>query len=166
MKIIIEIEHLILREHNAGDAEKAYPLNLDPDVIKHTGDDAFASIDEARTFLINYEHYIKYGFGRWIVLDKQTHEFLGWCGLKYTPELDEFDVGYRFFKKHLNKGYATEAASACLKLGFEKFGMKTIVGRAMKKNVASIKLLEKLGLTYFEERDCGMHDGVMYKISA
>jgi hypothetical protein len=44
--------------------------------------------------------------------------------------------------------------------------MKTIVGRAMKENVASIKVLEKLGLTYFEERDCGMYEGVVYKISA
>lgn len=56
MKIIIETERLILREHHAGDAENAYLLNLDPDVIKHTGDEAFASIEEARTFLINHEH--------------------------------------------------------------------------------------------------------------
>ena len=54
MKIIKETERLILREHNAADAENAYLLNLDPDVIKYTGDDAFTSIEEARTFLINY----------------------------------------------------------------------------------------------------------------
>ena len=80
--------------------------------------------------------------------------------------MDEFDVGYRFFKKHWNKGYAKEAAKSCLKIGFEKFNMKTIAGRAMKENVASIKVLEKLGLTFFEERNCGMQEGVVYKISA
>lgn len=164
MKLHIETARLILREHTIDDAENAYYLNLDPEVVKYTGDESFKSIDEARNFLGNYTHYEKYGFGRWAVIDKITHEYLGWCGLKYTPELDEFDIGFRFMKKYWNKGYATEAAQACLEIGFNQFGMKVIVGRAMKENIASIKVLQKVGLTYVNERSCGDKDGVVYKI--
>lgn len=151
-KIILETERLLLREKTVADAENAYLLNLDPEVIKYTGDDPFSSIDEARNFLENYASYRTYGFGRWAVILKETGEYLGWCGLKYTPELDEFDIGYRFMQKHWGLGYATESAKACIHYGFEELNIKTIVGRAMTENVNSINVLKKLGMTYLETR--------------
>ncbi|MGV3609838.1 MAG: GNAT family N-acetyltransferase [Fluviicola sp.] len=149
---ILETPRLTLREMTPEDAESAYILNSDPEVLKYTGDNPFESVEEAREFLEKYESYKKYGFGRWAVILKETGEYLGWCGLKYIPELDEFDIGYRLMKKFWGKGYATEAAEACLKLGFGQFGMKTIVGRAMPENGASVRVLEKIGLTYLENR--------------
>ena len=149
---ILETPRLVLREMTPEDAESAYLLNSDPEVLKYTGDDAFKSVEEAREFLGKYESYKKYGFGRWAMILKETGEYLGWCGLKYTPELDEFDIGYRLMKKFWGFGYATEAAEACLELGFKQFGMKKIVGRAMPENAASVRVLEKIGLTFFENR--------------
>ena len=146
MLIILQTARFYLRELTPADAEQAYLLNLDPEVVQYTGDVAFKSIDEAKKFLENYSHYKKYGFGRWAVIAKTNHEFLGWCGLKYTQDLNEFDIGFRFFKKHWNKGFATEAATACIEIGFEKFGMETIVGRVMQANKGSIKVHEKIGL--------------------
>lgn len=164
--IITETPRLYLREITVDDAENAYLLNLDPEVVKYTGDDPFESIEEARKFLAAYTHYQKYGFGRWGVIEKQSNEFLGWCGLKYEEQLDEFDIGFRFFKKHWNKGYATEAAKACLELGFTKFKMKTIVGRAMHANKASIAVLQKIGLSYWKDFDFDEHPGIIYKLDA
>src|SRR5437868_543478 len=111
---ITETPRLHLREITVDDAKNAYELNLDPEVIKYTGDGPFSSIEDARDFLSKYDHYKKYGFGRWAVINKTDNDFLGWCGLKYTEEKNEFDVGFRFFKKHWNKGYATESAKACI----------------------------------------------------
>ena len=165
MKQVLETERLILREHTVDDAENVYNLNLDPEVIKYTGDVAFLRIEEARDFLNNYNHYNKYGFGRWAVIEKATNEYLGWCGLKYTPELNEYDIGFRFLKKCWNKGYASEAAMACVELGLNKLEIKTIVGRAMKANLASIKVLQKIGLKLFEDRKCGGEEGVVYSIN-
>lgn len=162
----LETERLLLREMTAADAESAYMLNLDPEVIRYTGDDPFSSTEEARTFLSNYASYKTYGFGRWAVILKETNEYLGWCGLKYTPELDEFDIGYRFMQKHWGKGYATESAKACLVVGFEQFGMKTIVGRAIIENGQSIRVLEKLGLTYKETLEEDGIREVIYSISS
>lgn len=161
---ILETNRLYLREITPDDAEQAYLLNLDPEVVKYTGDVAFKSIDEAKTFLENYNHFKKYGYGRWAVIDKTNDEFLGWCGLKYTEDLDEIDIGFRFFKRHWNKGFATESAKACIEIGFNKFGIKTIVGRAMKANTGSIKVLEKIGLRFDKTFDFDGQEGLIYKI--
>jgi RimJ/RimL family protein N-acetyltransferase len=146
------------------DGESAYLLNSDPDVIRYTGDRAFESIEQASEFLAKYDHYSKYGFGRWAVINKNTHAFVGWCGLKYTADKKEFDIGYRLHKKFWNMGFATESATPCISLGFEKFNMPSIVGRAMKQNGASIRVLEKIGLKYWKDDLCDGKDGVIYKI--
>jgi [ribosomal protein S5]-alanine N-acetyltransferase len=159
-----ETEKLLLREFNLSDAANLYELNRDLEVTKYTGNHPFESIAEAEGFIKTYYHYAQYGFGRWAVIDKSNDEFLGWCGLKYTEDLDEYDVGFRFFKKYWNRGIATESAKACLDLGFTKFGMTTIVGRAMKENPASIRVLEKIGMTLNECRIRDNSAWLIYKI--
>ena len=62
-------------------------------------------------------HYEKYGFGLWAVIDKNTNEFLGQCGLtiQNIDGKEYLEIGYLFKKKHWHKGYATEAALGCKK---------------------------------------------------
>ncbi|RZJ74634.1 MAG: N-acetyltransferase [Flavobacterium sp.] len=163
---ILETERLYLREMTSADAESLYQLNLDPEVIKFTGDAAFTSIEEAALFIDNYNHYKKYGFGRWAVIEKSTGEFLGWCGLKYSEDKKEFDIGFRFFKIYWNNGYATESARACVEIGFTKFGIPTIVGRAMTENSGSVKVLINIGLSYRNDFDFNGNAGVVYSIDA
>lgn len=139
-------------------------LNSDPEVLKFTGDKAFSSLDEARLFLENYNQYSLYGFGRWAVIQKSTGNFIGWCGLKYSATTDEVDIGFRFLKTVWNQGYAREAAQKCIELGFDIVGIKRIVGRAMVDNLASVKVLEKLGLTFLKEFDFDGEKGVIYEI--
>jgi RimJ/RimL family protein N-acetyltransferase len=165
MKTILETERTYLREMTPEDAQNAYELNSDPLVIQYTGDVSFESVDEARTFLSKYDHYEKYGFGRWAVISKETNEYLGWCGLKYSADEDEFDIGFRFHQRFWNKGFASETARACIQLGFEKFNMETIVGRAMKENLASIRVLEKCGLTFLSDYQFDDEEGVVYSIN-
>ena len=165
MKIIAETNRLLLRELNPEDSEHFYNLNLNPNVIKYTGNSAFKNIQEARLFLENYDDYNRNGYGRWAAINKENNEFIGWCGLKYDEELDETDIGFRFFEHHWNKGYATESAIACLDYGFKILNLETIIGRAMVENTASIKVLEKIGLQFVKEFDFDEHNkGVIYKI--
>ncbi|MDI1353651.1 MAG: GNAT family N-acetyltransferase [bacterium] len=163
--IVTETSRLILRELTPSDADFMYRLNLDPEVIKYTGDKPFDDIDAARLFLENYDHYQKYGFGRWAVLLKEDQSLIGWCGLKYDTVKDEFDVGFRFFREHWSKGYATEAAGASINLGFKRFQIATIVGRAMSQNLASINVLQKLGMKYWKVELCGQVPGVVYRMN-
>jgi len=83
---IISTPRLLLREMTPEDAGNLYYLNLDPEVIRYTGDPPFDSILDAEIFLNRYDHYQKYGFGRWAVIRKLDNAFLGWCGLKYSPD--------------------------------------------------------------------------------
>lgn len=164
MKKILETKRLYLRELTPEDAEDFFNLNLDPEVIKYTGDLAFNNIIEARSFLQNYNQYEMFGMGRWAVIHKEDNLFLGWCGLKYSPDLDEVDIGFRFHKKYWNQGFATESAQACLEFGFNQLNLEKIVGRAMEANIASVKVLEKIGMQYVGKFDFLKHEGVLYEI--
>lgn len=167
MKKILETNRLYLRELNSNDFENFYKLNLNPNVIKYTGNSAFKNLQEAKEFLENYQDYKLNGFGRWAVINKENNEFLGWCGLKYDKELDETDIGFRFFEDHWNKGYATESAKACINYGFEILKIKTIIGRAMKENIASIKVLEKIDLQFVREFEFDERNkGVIYQLES
>ncbi len=161
---IARTERLILREFIEADAENIYQLNLDPDVLKYTGDKAFENPAEALVFLRNYDHYKKHGFGRWAVIHQTNNEFLGWCGLKYTEVNNEYDIGFRFFKRYWSQGFAGESAKACLDLGFQRFGIAEIIGRAMKENLASIKVLEKIGMTFRQPFIFDGSEGLIYEI--
>lgn len=156
---------LCLRELNTDDAENFYLLNSDPEVLKYTGDVPFKTIEEALLFLANYDQYKKYGIGRWAIIHKETKEFLGWCGLKYDPETEGIDLGFRLFQKHWNKGYATEAARTCLAYGFSHFQFNEIIGRAMTANIASVNTLTKLGFTFRQHFNFNEKEGVMYGIT-
>lgn len=165
MECIIETSRLGLREFRLDDAEPAYLLNLDPEVLKFTGDAPFSSIQDSRTFLENYSDYKRNGFGRWAVVLKDTEEFIGWCGLKRHEE-GFVDIGFRFFKNEWGKGFATESAAACLKYGFEELGLSEIIGRAAAENKGSIRVLEKLGLSYWKKEPCkGISDSLIYRIT-
>ena len=93
-------ERCILRAIDpAADAEGLFELNLDPEVLRFTGDTPFASVDETRAF---YEKYVAEvypgGFGRWSVIDRESGAFLGWCGLKKVER--GIDLGFRFARRH------------------------------------------------------------------
>ena len=163
MRNILETERLYLRELNINDAEYFYRLNLDKEVLKYTGDKPFEDLKSAKSFLENYMPYEKNGCGRWAVRNKENEEFLGWCGIKFTEKPNEYDIGFRFFRKYWNKGYATESAKACVDYGLNKLQLPEIVGRAMKENKASIRVLEKIGLEYVRDFNFDGNLGVIYK---
>lgn len=163
MTKILETTRCYLRELTIYDAQHFFDLNSDDEVLKYTGDKAFESIESALQFLFNYNPYQEYGYGRWAVIDKNTNDFLGWCGLKYSSELNEVDLGFRFHKKYWNQGFATETAKACLDYGLNQLNLTKIVGRAMEANIASVKVLEKIGMEFVEKREFQLHEGVVYQ---
>lgn len=164
MKQILETNRLVLRELHPSDAKSFYDLNSNANVIKYTGNSAFKNVDEARGFLEGYQDYKLNGYGRWAVIEKATDKFIGWCGLKFGEMKNETDIGFRFFEEEWNKGYATESAVACMQYGFENLKLKRIIGRAMKENIGSIKVLEKIGLKYEKDIEFDGKEAVIYAI--
>jgi [ribosomal protein S5]-alanine N-acetyltransferase len=161
---ILETERTIMRKLTTKDAKDFYALNLDEEVLKYTGDKPFENIQASIDFLNNYNQYEKYGVGRLAVIDKKTLIFLGWCGLKYSQDKNEYDIGFRFHRNYWNKGYATETAKKCIEFGFNHLEIKKVVGRAMKKNIGSIKVFEKIGMTLKDFFDFDGQEGVLYEL--
>jgi len=156
MNVVIETDRLLLRKFTEDDATLLYQLNLDPEVILYTHD-PITDVEHARKILndVILPQYSLYNHGRWATHLKSSLEFIGWCGLKYLSETNEVDLGYRFMKEFWGNGYATEAASACIDYDFTRLNLNLIIGRALRENLGSIKVLEKCGMKY-------LHDEVMH----
>lgn len=148
MRIIAKTDRLYLREFQKSDGYHFFHMNNDPKVIKYTGNTSFQSMKDAMAFIEEYKEYEHYGFGRWAVCCKSTDEFLGWCGLKFDEKFKAVDLGFRFYRKHWNQGYATESALECISYGFQQLNIDKIIGRAYLENRASIKVLKKCGLKF------------------
>ena len=162
--MVLETPRLLLRRFSPEDDHAFYELNNDPEVLRYTGDLPFRDVEAAREFLLGYDHYARHGFGRWAVVRRADGCFLGWCGLRYTAELDGVDLGFRLHQRFWGEGYATEAAKGCVLYGFETLGLAEIWGRAMTANVASIRVLEKAGFTFVRPMSFDAHEGMLYLI--
>lgn len=163
--IILETERLIIREHVLSDAPFFFTLNSNYNVVKYTGDSSFKTIEEAEK-IVQYvmNQYKENGYGRWLVVEKETGNPIGWCGLKFHTDTKETDIGYRLLESAWGKGYATESAKACIDYGFKHFNLNRIIGDAMKENTASINIFKKLGMTYFKDSLLDNIESVVYEL--
>ena len=149
MHIVFQTPRLTLRQFTKEDSQLILQLNSDPEIVKYVHEPVLSTEEQAKNILIDIilPQY-KNNLGRWAMHTKTTNEFIGWCGLKYRPELDEIDLGYRLKKDAWGKGYATEAAKHTLDHGFNILDLQLITGRAHIQNIASIKVLEKIGMQF------------------
>jgi RimJ/RimL family protein N-acetyltransferase len=147
---VFETERLRFCRFHVDDAPAMFELNADPEVLRHTGDPPFESVDAARALIESYREYEEHGMGRWSVCLLPEERYVGWCGLKLEPGSGEVDLGFRFLRRYWNRGIATEAGEGTLRYGFESLELDRIVGRARPENPASCRVLEKLGM-----RRCG-----------
>jgi RimJ/RimL family protein N-acetyltransferase len=150
-RIILETERLLLREFDEGDVEPFYRMGSDPAVIRYTGDPGggLTSREHALEVLRSrpMADYRKYGYGRLACVLKATGEVIGFAGLKYLDDVQEVDLGYRLLPAYWGRGLATEACRAILDYGRTRLRLGRIIGLVDPENVASVRVLEKLGLT-------------------
>ncbi len=147
-QVILQTDRLYLREMTEDDAAHIFQLNSNPNVVRYVGEPTLSSEEEALHILHThvFPQYKAYRVGRWAVILKETSAFIGWCGLKFLADEQEYDLGYRFMEEHWGNGYATEAARAVLEYGRKHLAGARIAGRAMVDNRASIHVLEKTGM--------------------
>ena len=153
----METENLYLRRFTLDDAEAYWPLTSMPEIIRYTGDQAPTSIEEVRHILGTrpLQDYAMHGFGRMACIEKSSGRLVGFSGLKFVAELNDVDIGYRFLPECWGKGYATESARVLMQQGANEHGIERIVGMVQPENVASARVLEKLGLVF--ERELTLH---------
>ena len=151
-KNIVETERLLLREFDESDAGAFHALGSDPLITRYTGDGGLTTVEHALEVLRArpLADYRKYGFGRWACVHKARGAVIGFAGLKYLDDLRAVDIGYRLLPAYWGQGLATEAGRAVLAHGFDILRLDRIIGLVDTDNVASVRVLEKLGLAFDE----------------
>ena len=152
MEIYLETERLMLRRFTPEDVDNLARLDGDPAVMRYltggkpTPRETIANEALPRT-LEDYQR--REDFGKWAAIEKSSGAFVGWFGLRPLAGSPpgEVELGYRLRSSTWNKGYATEGASALIRKGFTELGVVRVVANTMVVNVASRRVMEKLGMT-------------------
>ncbi len=159
-KTHIETERLILREILTTDVEGMFELDSNVTVHKYLGNNPVKTKQQVVNVIkFIREQYEERGIGRFAAIEKSSGDFIGWSGLKLNIDEKEelnnirnfYDIGYRFLPRYWGKGYATESSLAIMDYGFNELNIKTICGAADIKNIASNKVLQKIGLKYIND---------------
>lgn len=146
----LETPRLVLRRLIADDAQFLVGLLNQPSFLANIGDRGVRNVDDAHRYLREgpWALYEQYGFGLWHVARKIDDAPIGMCGLLRRDILPYADVGYAFLPEFWGQGYAFEAAQATLNHGARKFGLSRVIGVVSEGNTASIRVLEKLGMSF------------------
>jgi RimJ/RimL family protein N-acetyltransferase len=163
---ILITERLILRKMNQEDACHLLQIFSDPVAMRYYP--STKNENETREW-INWtlNNYAKYGVGLWIVEDKATGDFLGQCGI-VPQEVDgeiKMEIGYLFVRRAWGKGYATEAATACKKFGFEQLNESEMISLVDVHNIPSAKVAERIGMSVKKKINKWEKEILVYSVS-
>ena len=147
---VLETERLVIRRLLSDDAEFILDLLNQPSFLRYIGDKGVRNSEDAVRYIENGPQvsYEQFGFGQFLVGLKESGLPIGMCGLIKRETLPDVDIGFAFLPGYWSQGYAFEAASGVMTYGREAFGLTRIVAITSLDNVASIKLLEKIGLRF------------------
>ena len=145
-----ETERLILKPTTEADSSFIYELVNTPKWIKNIGDRNVNSNEDAANYIKNKitPQLEKLGFSNYTVIRKSDGIKLGTCGLYDRDGLDGIDIGFAFLPQFEKKGYAFESTSKLIEVAISDFKIKEIIGITTKENIASQKLLNKIGLKF------------------
>jgi RimJ/RimL family protein N-acetyltransferase len=150
----IETERLRIRELEESDADGAHRVYGDPEVMRYVGADGKARTREqsAAGVARMIDGQRRNGFSLWAVEVRETGEMIGVCGVVHVDGTGlDVELVYEFQRSAWGRGYATEAARACLAAALGPLGLKRVVALAYPENAQSIRIMQKLGM-----RDTGM----------
>lgn len=146
----LKTERLTLRQFTLGDAEFILELVNEPSFIQNIGDRSVRTLSDAEKYLETgpISSYERNGFGLLAVTLNDTGQPIGMCGLIKRDALEDVDIGYAFLPAFWSKGFALESAQAVINHAKETIGLKRVVAIVDPANAGSIRLLEKIGMTF------------------
>jgi ribosomal-protein-alanine N-acetyltransferase len=104
--------------------------------------------DEQIQYFVNRQValYAERGFCRWKLRRKRTGELIGFCGIGFWRDYPDPEIGWWLARQWWGQGLASEAAEAAFKDAVERVRLPRIVSVARPENIASIRIMQKLGL--------------------
>lgn len=150
MNYFLETGRLRLREFTLEDTGFIIELLNSPGWLQFIGDRRVQTKEQAMDYLQSgpLKSYRENGFGLSLVEGKESGVPMGMCGIIWRENLDTPDIGFAFLPAYEGKGYAFEMAGATLAYAKDVLGLATVAAITLPHNTRSIRLLEKLGLTF------------------
>ena len=178
VEVVAETERLRLRDWTDADESAFYEVMNTAEVMRWLG--GVQTPEEWHAAYIRIRSYSReFGHTFWIVEDRHSGELQGFCGLKRVNSpgagklTGQHEVGWRLRESAWGKGYAKEAAIACLDLAFDRLGAPHVVALTIGPNAASRGLMMRLGMTRREDLDFidirfgpEMNPSIVYRIDA
>lgn len=155
--IVAETDRLILRTIEDGDAALQDRLLNTPTVMARLGGVKELHEIEAKHARARAS-WAQDGFSFLMMIEKDTGELVGHCGIKRVDNplarnQGDHEIGWLVREDRWRRGYAEEAMRAVLAWAFERVGAPHVVALTSEANVASWKLMEKLGMRRREDLD-------------
>lgn len=150
MDYIFETARLGLRKFALSDSKFIIELLNSPGWLQFIGDRNVRTEEQAVIYLNNgpINSYRENGFGLSMVEIKENKAAIGMCGILKRESLENPDIGFAFLSQYMGKGYAFEIANATLSYAKNTLAIPKISAITVAGNAKSIRLLEKLGLTF------------------
>ncbi|BDI15364.1 putative N-acetyltransferase YnaD [Nostoc cf. commune SO-36] len=147
--MILETNRLLMRDFIETDWQAVFAYQSDPLYLRYSYWTHRTQKDVCKfiqIFIDQQKEQPRTKFQLAIIL-KEENRLIGTCGIRVNDsEMQEADIGYELNSQYWGQGYATEAAQAILKFGFEELGMHRIWSWCVAENLASVRVLEKIGM--------------------
>ncbi|HYV04227.1 MAG TPA: GNAT family N-acetyltransferase [Blastocatellia bacterium] len=161
----IETARLFMRPFEPGDADNLHRVFVDADVRRFLLDDQVVSRDwveeEIAASIARFEAG---SAGLFCVFLKNDQTLIGFCGFRPFFEPPQLQLLYGLLPAYWSRGLATEAARAMIEFGFGAVGFDRIPASADPPNGASIRVLEKAGMSFDRRETIGGLDTVFYAV--
>ncbi len=159
--MLFETERLKICKITIDDAAFMNILVNTPNWLKYIGDRNVRSLEDAQHYLNGgiLKHYKDHGYGFYKLILKETGATIGIAGLVNRNELEDVDIGFGLLPEYERKGFGYESSMAIMDYAQKTLKLDRIVAIVQDNNPNSIKLLEKIGLTFekkvilFEEKE-------------
>jgi ribosomal-protein-alanine N-acetyltransferase len=161
----IRTGRLLLRPLMREDLEAIHRIWTDPEVRRYLWDGERIPKEKAEAVLAgSIESFESRGFGIWGVVYDESEELVGFCGFRSLDDTPEIELLYGISTPQWGMGLATEAARAAIRFGFEEVGFDRILGIANTENVASRRVLGKIGMRFEKSASHEGRDETHYAI--
>ncbi len=145
---ILETDRTILRAICMDDLEAMYSYCSNPNVPRYSIWDAHESKEDTRKFILFVMgRYKTTGIGPWGIVHKETNTLIGSCSfVNWDNRNRNAELGYVLSEQYWNQGMMTEVIKEIVAYGFDRIGLMRIEARCMVNNIASAKVMEKVGM--------------------
>lgn len=147
--MVLETERLILDPWQSADWTELRPIAIDPEVMRHITGGIPWSDERIRSFVEGQVSLFRErGFCRWKLIEKASGKVIGFCGVGRWRDSEYLEIGWWLARLYWGHGLATEAAKTALHDAFERIRLDRVISIARPENLASTRIMEKLGLQW------------------